>query len=550
MERKSIAISTLLIGLIVGIIGNIVFYDFVIGTNVLHPGLSFPLFIITAVIAALGMIILAKKRLWWRNLWIILPMLFFAGMVAVRAEALITSLNIMATLSLGAIGLHYLTHSKPIDEATTSEQIGGAFQASMYSGLGTINEINHGWQWLKEHEWRDVGVAASIGRGLLFAVPIVILFAVLFSSADAVFSDLIGNIFALEGLEAIITRSILTLLIAWVSTGALAYGAVGFLRLNNTNSQAQEDELDDLFADEDTEDEVPENPRKRPAGFRLNMIETGIVLGSVIALFAFFVFIQFAYLFGGQQAINDGLSYATYARRGFFELVTVSVLVLGMGMVLDKVTMRRTDGQGLLFKVMSILLVGLTLVILASAWHRMYLYEDAFGFTHLRVYTHIFMIAIASMLGVFLLHIFRVKKAILSFGVLLVTIGYLGAINIINVEQFIAERNIARWQNGASLDLCYLQTFSVDALPAMLDLYEATEDGSDEQAVVLRWLTWRTNDVSGQYADRSIFQANISLDNAVNTLIPLESEIDAAFSNVEDYYPSCFIGEPIPYNSR
>jgi len=160
------------------------------------------------------------------------------------------------------------------------------------------------------------------------------------------------------------------------------------------------------------------------------------------------------------------------------------------------------------------------------------------------------MIAIASMLGVFLLHIFRVKKAILSFGVLLVTIGYLGAINIINVEQFIAERNIARWQNGASLDLCYLQTFSVDALPAMLDLYGATEDGSDEQAVVLRWLTWRTNDVSRQYADRSIFQANISLDNAVNTLIPLESEIDAAFSNVEDYYPSCFIGEPIPYNSR
>lgn len=543
MERKGIAISAILLGLVVGILGNIYFYDFVTSTQAMHPGLSFALFIATAVIAALGIVILAKRRLWWRNLWIIVPLLFFATMVAVRAELLITSLNIMAALGLGAIGLHYLTHDKPLDETTTSEQFGGAAQASMYSSLGAINEINHGWQWLKEHEWRDVGVLASVGRGLLFAVPVVIVFAVLLSSADAVFSELIGGIFAFEGLEEIGLRVILTLSIAWVSAGALAYSAVGFLRLNEESSETTSDESDELDFVEgaDSEEESPEKPRKNPAGFRLNMIETSIVLGSVIALFALFVFIQFAYLFGGQEAINEGLSYSTYARRGFFELVAVSVLVLGMGMILDKVTMRRSDQQGLLFKGMSILLVGLTLVILASAWHRMYLYEDAYGFTHLRLYTHIFMVAIASMLGVFLLHIFRVKKAIFSLGILLVTIAYLGAINLLNVEQFIAERNIARWRDGASLDLCYLRTFSVDALPAMLDLYESADSDSDERAIVLRWLNSRLFEMQQWEAERTVFQTNLSLDNATTKLQAMEDEIRSEFTEVSDFYPSCSI---------
>ena len=55
----------------------------------------------------------------------------------------------------------------------------------------------------------------------------------------------------------------------------------------------------------------------------LGLIEVATLLISVDLLFLVFVWIQFAYLFGGQANITlEGYTYAEYARRGFFELLT------------------------------------------------------------------------------------------------------------------------------------------------------------------------------------------------------------------------------------
>ena len=113
-------------------------------------------------------------------------------------------------------------------------------------------------------------------------------------------------------------------------------------------------------------------------------------------LFLVFVGIQFAYLFGGQANITlEGYTYAEYTRRGFFELLTVSVLTLGLILTLHWLVRSETGRQKVIFKGLSSLMIALVLVILASAFQRLLLYEIAYGYTQLRLYSHIFMVWLA-----------------------------------------------------------------------------------------------------------------------------------------------------------
>lgn len=209
-------------------------------------------------------------------------------------------------------------------------------------------------------------------------------------------------------------------------------------------------------------------------------------------------------------------------------------ITLGLVLTLDWVTVRHTRRQVLFFRALSVVLVGLTGVMLLSASQRMWLYEQAFGFTHLRVYTHIFMLWMVVLFGVFLLALFRVRDRIFSVGTLLVIIGYLVTLNVMNVEQVIAERNIDRYLNtnnnaeGAhELDFCYLRGMSVDALPAMLVLFraEGTEPEVREQVGwwlndQLRWLD-RLNENAGE----RVLSYNVARSNAWVTLNAMRDEL-------------------------
>jgi hypothetical protein len=93
-------------------------------------------------------------------------------------------------------------------------------------------------------------------------------------------------------------------------------------------------------------------------------------------LFGVFVLVQFAYFFGGQDTLAAiGLTYSQYARRGFFELVAVSILTLGLVLWLNHTTMRQPGRENRLFIALSVILVALTSVMLFSASQRMLLYE-------------------------------------------------------------------------------------------------------------------------------------------------------------------------------
>nr|WP_240809290.1 DUF4153 domain-containing protein [Microbispora catharanthi] len=103
-------------------------------------------------------------------------------------------------------------------------------------------------------------------------------------------------------------------------------------------------------------------------------------------LFAAFVTVQITVLFGGSRRVltTAGLTYAQYARSGFFELVTVSLFVLGIVAGAVALLRRESRADRWLLAVLLGLLCAFTLVILASALHRLGLYTDAYGLSRLR----------------------------------------------------------------------------------------------------------------------------------------------------------------------
>jgi hypothetical protein len=445
----------------------------------------------------------------FRNLWPLIPLLFFAIIVAVRADWQIITLDVMAVLVLGALVLHYLPLERSLDEDSFTQHSLNVIQTAFMIVPTALVEASDSWGWARDRRQHGIGHFASAARGLMFATPVVLVFGVLLGSADAVFAKYVDqtvssflHIFGIQYVGDTVAQGILTLGLATVSTGALSYGV--WRRTTAVPKAKAVEEADDLPVEE-----------KRKPGFKLSIIESGIILGSVVLLFGAFVVIQFAYFFGGRATLEvTGLTFAEYARRGFFELLAVSVLTLGMALWLDHVTIRQERRETRLFQALALMLVALTTVMLVSAAQRMWLYEEAFGFTQLRVYTHIFIVWMGVLFGVFVLALFRLRKNIFSLGMLLVIVGYLVTMNLMNVDAYIAERNIARYYEGQGeeLDIAFLNILSADALPPIMALYNQSESDPKVHEWAGQWLAGRLQELDWERAGNSgtIFSANMA----------------------------------------
>lgn len=527
MQRRTLSVWIITLGLALGLLGTLFFHGKFIG-------LSFPLFIAISVIVVLAAARPAQTRVHWRNLWLLLPMLFFAVMVAVRADKLIMTMNIAAVLTLGALALYYLPLKARVDEASLGDQLRAVIESSLVTTFGAVGEMADSWAWLRERNWKS-RAALSVVRGLAIALPVVVIFTVLLGSADVVFADYVKQAWKLIAFRPdgqLIEQGIFTLGIGWLAVGALGYAIARRGPVESPASATHFAYGDDAPVEMDEDDsEIPVSPkRKNSAVFRLGMIESGVILGLVDLLFTAFVLIQLTYFFGGADAIAQrGLTYAEYARRGYFELVTVSVLTLGLALWLDHVTIRATPRENRVFRALAIAIVALTSVMLLSASQRMLLYEEQFGFTHLRVYTHVSMLWLGMLFGVFLLSMFRVRRNVFAFGVLLVTIGYLGTLNLMDVDLYIAERNIARYREGRALDLSFLTTLSADALPAIVPLHRELADKPDARQWTGQWLAQQLNVLDRLRLNEgaTLFSANTARDRAWSMLDGMRAEIPA-----------------------
>ncbi len=418
------------------------------------PGLSVALFVLLLVGA---LFVLARRegvapRL--RNLWLMLPLAFFAAMVAVHADAGLTALNILACLLILVLLAYYYSAGN-LDRL----DITGYYLALCISAFNAMFRAaplipaSVELRTIRRHGGLSARKVMPVLRGLLLALPIAIVFTALLASADTVFAAWVGVIFSLNlsfipSVQEAMCHIALVLTVAWLVAGGIAFA---LYRSAASETEPWEDTLQSI-----------------PRTIHLGFIESTVILVVVDLIFALFGWIQFSYLFGGTANIaSEGYTYADYARRGFFELLVVSLLTLMLVLGLHNFTWRETARQSHVFKTLASIIVALTGILLASALYRMLLYEEAYGFTGLRLYVQVFEIWLAVMFGWLLFTMWNSSQRF-AIGAFVAALGFLATMNIVNPDATIVQQNFARYRQMGQIDIDYLSTLSYDAIPALL----------------------------------------------------------------------------------
>ncbi|WP_426508836.1 DUF4153 domain-containing protein [Dactylosporangium sp. McL0621] len=276
---------------------------------------------------------------------------------------------------------------------------------------------------------------ASIGIG----AALVIVFGALFASADAGFARVVDAVTP-------------TIDAGTVARWALVAVAAAALSLAGAFLVANPSTVGDGA------------PRARA----VRRVEWLVPVGALLGLFGVFVAVQLTVLFGDRDYVmrTVGLTFAEYARKGFWQLLVITLLTLCvMGVTARKAP--RTDRM--LLRVVLGLLALCSLVVVGSALWRMNVYEQAYGFTRLRV----FVSAVEVWLGGLFVLVMAAgltpsTRWLGRAGVALWVVTLLG-LAVLNPDRFIAAHNVARSDRG-NADIWYLRTLSADAAPELAKL--------------------------------------------------------------------------------
>ncbi|GAA2085403.1 DUF4153 domain-containing protein [Actinomadura alba] len=303
--------------------------------------------------------------------------------------------------------------------------------------------------------WAGAGIREAVGSSgprvrpialtALSAIGLVALFGALFAGADAAFRDLLGHL-----VPSVTYGSALWRTLACVATAGVVLAAV-FLVL------------------------APPPAPAAPPGRPVTRWVWAVPLLALNLLFVAFAAVQATVALASDKdrlLRSTGLGYAEYARQGFFQLVLVTVLVVVVVAVAVRLAPRGDAADRAVVRSLLGALCGLTLVVVAVALRRLYLYEEAYGWTRLRLWVHAFelwlglVIVLIAAAGIRLRATWLPRAVAASGGAALIALAAL------NPDGFIAERNIARYEQSGKIDIAYLRGLSADAVPALRGLPE------------------------------------------------------------------------------
>ena len=190
-----------------------------------------------------------------------------------------------------------------------------------------------------------------------------------------------------------------------------------------------------------------------------------IILWTLVAIFAVFVALQLRYLFAG-GSLPDGLTYATYAHRGYGQLLVATMLASAV-IKYVLTTLKTTFSP--FTKYLAVALVALNSIVILSAWKRLSLYEATYGWTMTRFVARLGLVCIlfgSVALVVWLWGKLNSRQLYATGWYILV--GVLMFAAVLNPEGIIARKNITeRPSRSTSLDTGYVANLSPDAWPTI-----------------------------------------------------------------------------------
>ncbi len=289
----------------------------------------------------------------------------------------------------------------------------------------------------------------AIVRGIAITIPIVLIFALLLATADPVFALWRDTIHDLVADWAFIPRTLFFIGLLGIALGAFGYADRG-LAISTPSITP------------------PITSPDRTSQRWLGSTERLILMGGVALLFWIFLAVQLSYFFGNLPGITgSGMTFAEYARRGFGELSVVASFTTILIVVAERYG--EIDERQSLLRMITLAVIVAIFFLLASAFHRVSLYEEAYGYTTARLYAQAYMVVVAISL------IALVRELLTTFEPprLFLRAWMAAALTFVvliywNHQAWIANRNIDLYESTGKLDTVYLtRDLSVDAIPTI-----------------------------------------------------------------------------------
>jgi hypothetical protein len=216
--------------------------------------------------------------------------------------------------------------------------------------------------------------------------------------------------------------------------------------------------------------------------------EAIMVLAALDVLFAVFVVLQLQNLFGGMSHVRatSHLTLAQYARRGFFQLMIVSALVMPVLGLADFVAGGSSSRRWV--RRLSFAMVTLAVVIIASALQRLWLYQQSFGITQLRLYSTAFVLWLLVAFMLFTATVLTGRRERFVFALVVSGFVAAAALNLVNPDALIARIDMQRTsqRHVVGFDPYYVTHLSADAAPTIIANLRRVP--RREQAVIARHL--------------------------------------------------------------
>ncbi|WP_433192060.1 DUF4153 domain-containing protein [Nocardia sp. CA-107356] len=362
-------------------------------------------------------------RVWWAALALAL-----LGVGAVRAAGWLFALCVVGAGvagSLAVVGRRSVYGAWYDVIAVPIESIAGI--PWVYSAFGRIGDGT------ARRSWR-AGVSVAVTLALLAV------FVPLLGGADATFATLLSAVTPEIHAESVMR---------WIFTFvALGFGSIGAMYLLAGPRAAATGES---------------------TGGTLRRLEWALPVGALTVLFAVFVIAQFVALFGGDDYVqrSANLTYAEYARSGFWQLSIVTMLTLAVIAVVLRWAARDSAADRAWLRILLSAIGVLSLIIVASALGRMWTYQQAYGFTVMRLLVEVCELWLGLVYLLMIAAAHRLDGSWVPRAAIGTAMATLFALSVLNPEGIVAERNIDRWQHGRSLDTAYLGGLSPDIVPAV-----------------------------------------------------------------------------------
>jgi hypothetical protein len=335
--------------------------------------------------------------------------------------------------------------------------------------MGWLEGLAESFRWAKRGRRAKTGGGSSM-RNLwvvLITAALLLVFGGLFAAADSTFADLIVRLMpeidaAEVFLRLVLAAVLFPLVLVWT------YTAVVKPRFDS---------------------ERPEGEHRTVSRFELS-----VPLGALNLLFVAFIAVQLRVFLGGEAYVMEtaGLTFAEYARKGFWQLSFVAALALAVIAVAAWLAPKRTKQDRWAARILLGTLCALSMVVIASALYRMYTYAETYGLTRMRVWIFTVEIWLAVLFALVIVCCWKLRagwlpRAVLGSGALAL-LGLAAA----NPDALIARYNL---DHEHAVDLVYLSGLSDDAASALADadLSQADRDcvlgreERDEERALLAW---------------------------------------------------------------